>query len=116
MRRAVIPGCAIDHDGVPTIIYSGHNRANPGQYAAALPGHGDDALHIDEVCRKSDHSGAAPDLDLIGFRDHCVWKEGDRWYQVIGAGIAGVGGTTLLYKSPDLLQLGVSPADLRRRK
>jgi beta-fructofuranosidase len=42
-------------------------------------------------------------LDLVAFRDHCVWREGDRWYQIVGAGIRDVGGAVLLYSSPDLL-------------
>jgi beta-fructofuranosidase len=37
------------------------------------------------------------------FRDHCVWREGDSWYQVIGSGIRGEGGAALLYRSNDLL-------------
>jgi len=98
-------GCAIDHDGVPTIIYSGHNRANPGQYQLPCLATGDDALRtLTKYAGNPIIPGPPPDLDLIGFRDHCVWKEGNTWYQVIGAGIAGVGGTTLLYKSPDLLR------------
>jgi beta-fructofuranosidase len=36
------------------------------------------------------------------FRDHCVWTQGDTWYQVIGSGIAGVGGTALLYRADGL--------------
>ncbi|MEO5951514.1 MAG: glycoside hydrolase family 32 protein, partial [Chloroflexia bacterium] len=38
-----------------------------------------------------------------GFRDHCIWKEGDTWYQIIGSGITGKGGTALLYRSSNLL-------------
>ena len=45
-----------------------------------------------------------PGLDLLGFRDHSVWREGDLWYQGIGAGIRDVGGAVLLYRSPDLVQ------------
>lgn len=98
-------GCAVDHNGVPTIIYSGHNRANPGQYQLPCLATGDDALRtLTKYAGNPIIPGPPPDLDLIGFRDHCVWKEGNTWYQVIGAGIAGVGGTTLLYKSPDLLR------------
>ena len=43
-----------------------------------------------------------PDLDVLGFRDHSVWKEHDVWYQAIGSGIRGVGGAVLVYRSPDL--------------
>jgi sucrose-6-phosphate hydrolase SacC (GH32 family) len=36
------------------------------------------------------------------FRDPFVWKDGDTWYQIVGSGIEGVGGTALLYTSKDL--------------
>jgi beta-fructofuranosidase len=42
------------------------------------------------------------DLQVLGFRDHSLWQEGDFWYQIIGSGIAGIGGTVLLYRSQDL--------------
>ena len=42
-------------------------------------------------------------LDITGFRDHAVWREGDAWYQLVGCGIHGVGGTLPLYKSSDLI-------------
>jgi len=44
------------------------------------------------------------DLDLLAFRDHTLWKEGTTWYQLVGAGIKGVGGTVLLFRSPNLLE------------
>ncbi|MGH3148854.1 MAG: glycoside hydrolase family 32 protein, partial [Rubrobacter sp.] len=43
------------------------------------------------------------DLDLVGYRDHTVWKENGSWYQLIGSGIRGVGGAVLLYRSNDLV-------------
>jgi beta-fructofuranosidase len=44
------------------------------------------------------------ELDLFAFRDHTLWKEGNIWYQLVGAGIKGVGGTVLLYRSANLLE------------
>ena len=46
-------------------------------------------------------AGPPPDLDVVEFRDHCVWKEEDVWYQVIGSGIREVGGAALLYRSTE---------------
>ena len=43
------------------------------------------------------------DLDLFAFRDHTLWKDKTTWYQLVGAGIRGVGGTVLLYRSPNLV-------------
>lgn len=45
---------------------------------------------------------APENLDLIGFRDPYVWREDDRWWQLVGAGIRGVGGAVLLFSSDDL--------------
>ncbi|NHC40528.1 glycoside hydrolase [Bacillus sp. MM2020_1] len=36
------------------------------------------------------------------FRDPYVWKDGDTWYQLVGSGIKGAGGTALLYTSKNL--------------
>ncbi len=36
------------------------------------------------------------------YRDAYVWREGDFWCQLVGAGIEDVGGTALLYTSSDL--------------
>ena len=100
-------GCAIDDDGVATILYTG------GRGTAQLPclaTAADDDLTVwnkdpespvieelpddPEVLRTEDWEGE--------FRDHCVWREGDLWHQLIGAGIEDGGGAVLLYVSPDL--------------
>jgi beta-fructofuranosidase len=93
-------GCAFNHDGVPTLIYTGVRGADQ------LPCL---ATSSEELITWQKYPGnpliAAPpqDLDLLAFRDHSVWKEGTTWYQLIGAGIRGVGGTALLYRSPNLI-------------
>jgi beta-fructofuranosidase len=40
--------------------------------------------------------------EIEGFRDPCVWREGDDWYMTIGSGFKGKGGAVLLYRSTDL--------------
>ncbi|HSS99290.1 MAG TPA: glycoside hydrolase family 32 protein, partial [Terriglobales bacterium] len=42
------------------------------------------------------------EFEVLGFRDHSLWQEDGFWYQIIGSGIAGIGGTVLLYRSQDL--------------
>ncbi len=42
-------------------------------------------------------------MRLTGFRDPCVWSEGDAWYMIVGSGFEGQGGALLLYSSTDLL-------------
>lgn len=41
-------------------------------------------------------------LNVTGFRDPCLWREGDEWRMVLGSGVAGKGGAILLYRSTDL--------------
>jgi beta-fructofuranosidase len=43
-----------------------------------------------------------PGLEVTGFRDPCVWREGDRWMLILGSGFRNQGGAILLYSSPDL--------------
>jgi beta-fructofuranosidase len=98
-------GCAVDHNGVPTFIYSGHNRANPGAFELPCLATGDDELLAwTKYAENPVIAGPPEDLDVIAFRDHCVWKADDAWYQVIGSGVTGVGGTALLYRSQDLVR------------
>ncbi len=93
-------GCAVDNDGVPTLIYTG-SRAGRGSPCVATSG---DGLRTwQKYAGNPVIAGPPPGLAMVGFRDHAVWQEGATWYQVIGAGIAGRGGAALLYRSPDLL-------------
>ncbi|HEU4327205.1 MAG TPA: glycoside hydrolase family 32 protein [Roseiflexaceae bacterium] len=93
-------GCAIDADGQPMLIYTGVGAAGQRPCAAF----GDDDL---VVWRK--HPGnpliasPPPEAHQRDFRDHVVWREADGWYQLLGAGLVGAGGTALLYRSDDLL-------------
>ena len=43
-------------------------------------------------------------MEVTGFRDPSLWRQGDRWYMIVGSGIAGRGGMVLLYSSTDLKQ------------
>lgn len=41
---------------------------------------------------------------VSGFRDPFVWREGERYYMLVGSGIEGAGGTAFLYRSEDLIR------------
>jgi beta-fructofuranosidase len=41
-------------------------------------------------------------LEVTGFRDPALWREGDKWMLIVGAGVHGKGGMILLYTSTDL--------------
>jgi beta-fructofuranosidase len=95
-------GCAVNDNGVPTLIYTGLRALR--QLPCVATGD-DDLVHWRKDPDNPVIVGPPPDLPIleeVNFRDHSVWKEGDTWYQVIGSGITGVGGAALLYRSPDL--------------
>lgn len=92
-------GVLVYDDDVPTIVYSG--RHDGRELLCVATGSAD----LVEWTKDPGNPGIAappPGLDIVAFRDHCVWREGDMWRQIIGAGIRGEGGTALLYESSDL--------------
>jgi beta-fructofuranosidase len=94
-------GCAIVSQGVPTLVYTGvHSRRQRPCIAVSRD---------DDLIAWERHSGnpiipdPPPGLEIVGFRDHAVWREGDTWYQIVGSGIRDRGGAVLLFRSTDLL-------------
>ena len=100
-------GCAVDDDGTPTILYTGGREREQLPCLAVSP---DDTLDRWEKDAANPVIESAPtDVDVLStddwaaeFRDHCVWREADTWYHVIGSGVTGVGGTALLYRGETL--------------
>jgi beta-fructofuranosidase len=90
-------GCAVDHDGVPTLVYTG---VSPEVQCIATSA--DDLLTWSKEAGNPVIAGPPPGLDVTGFRDPYVWREGASWYMAVGSGLKGVGGMVLLYRSPDL--------------
>jgi beta-fructofuranosidase len=91
-------GCAVDNTGTPTLVYTG---VWPEVQCVATSS---DELITWQRCAGNPVIGSPPEgMDVTGFRDPYVWREGDLWYAVIGSGIRGVGGTALLYRTPDLI-------------
>ena len=92
-------GCAVDNDGTPFFVYTGVEPPVP-----CLAIGRDDLIHW----RKHPGNPVIPappaDLEVVGFRDHSVWRDDDMWYQVVGSGLRGRGGALPLYSSPDLVQ------------
>jgi beta-fructofuranosidase len=93
-------GCAVVHDGVPTLIYTG---VRGDDLLACLATSTDDDLRT-----WTKHPGnpviAAPPTEVATtiFRDHSTWRDDGGWRQIVGAGIEGAGGAALLYRSEDL--------------
>jgi beta-fructofuranosidase len=93
-------GVLVDDGGTPTLVYSGH-RDGVGQRACLAVGD-PDLRHWHKDPANPVIADLPDDLDIVEFRDHCVWRSGDEWLQLVGSGIKGKGGTALLYRSPDL--------------
>ncbi len=92
-------GCAVNDYGTPTVIYTGFRL--PEVQTPCLAVSHDGLLTWQKWPEPIIHSPPI-DLDLLGFRDHTVWREDGQWVMLIGAGIRGQGGTVLLYRSDDL--------------
>jgi beta-fructofuranosidase len=98
-KDGVYSGCGVDHDGVPTLIYTG---IRPEVQCLATSR---DGLRTWQKHEANPVVAAPPEgVDVEGFRDPFVWREADGWYCVVGSGIKGVGGTVFLYRSPDLVR------------
>ncbi len=92
-------GAAVVHEGVPTLLYTGVRN---GDQRPCLAVSHDNWVTWEKY---ADNPVIATPPEGVGsqdFRDHVIWREGDDWYQLIGAGFAGIGGATLLYRSRDL--------------
>ncbi len=90
-------GCAVDDGGVPTLVYTG---IRPEVQCIATTS---DGMRTWNKWSGNPVIAAPPEgLDATGFRDPCVWREGDVWRMAVGSGVRGVGGTVLLYQSSDL--------------
>ena len=94
-------GCAVNHDGVPTLAYTG---VHPQVVCLATSS--------DDLVRWEKHPAnpviARPPEELGShiqgqFRDPFVWKEHGSWHMLIGSKIEGRGGVVLHYRSVDLL-------------
>lgn len=97
-------GCIVDDDGVPTAIYSGLARMSAFGAETVCLARGDDELVVwRKEARNPVLPGPPAGLELVAFRDPFVWREVDGWSMLVGAGIVGVGGAVLLYRSSDLL-------------
>ena len=93
-------GCAVVHDGVPHLLYTGVR----GQLTLPCLATAEDPGLI--RWSRSEHN---PVIDrwprepgVVAFRDHTGWRSGPAWHQVIGGGLADRGGALFLYRSRDL--------------
>lgn len=91
-------GSVIVHEGKLAILYTGGD----GHRASINLATSSDGIHFiknagNPVIAAPPEAGGYPE-----FRDPFVWREGDRYYAIVGSGVKSVGGTALLYRSDDL--------------
>jgi beta-fructofuranosidase len=110
----VFSGATVLDRGKPTILYTGvMPPKNPSEATLKDGAHTWKEVQCMAIARDDDlrnwTKAAAPilgspppGLAVTGFRDPCLWREGNQWRMVVGSGFAGKGGAILLYASEDL--------------
>ncbi|WP_075181064.1 glycoside hydrolase family 32 protein [Pantoea sp. 1.19] len=101
-RDGCFSGCAVDDNGVLSLIYTGH---------VWLAGEGNDAAIREVQCLATSRDGIhfdkqgavlTPPPGIMHFRDPKVWREGNRWMMVVGARDGDDVGQVLLYSGDSL--------------
>jgi beta-fructofuranosidase len=92
-------GSAVDHNGVLTLIYTGHvDGRTPTEVQCTATS--TDGIRFEKAAHNP-VIACAPEEGGFGFRDPKVWLHDGIWYMVVGFGKDGLG-KALLYKSADL--------------
>lgn len=96
-------GCLVDDPARPTIFYTGVARDHGMRRASICRATSQDGLLTwtkdpDGPVIARPPSGIRPDR----FRDPFVWRDGDGWAMLVGAGTKRARGLVLLYRSDDL--------------
>ncbi|MCU1516591.1 MAG: fructan 6-exohydrolase [Pseudarthrobacter sp.] len=92
-------GVLVNDGGTPTLVYSG--RLGERELPCLAVG-SPDLMSWTKVPENPVIAGPPAGVDITAYRDHCVWREGTGWRQLVGSGIRGRGGTAFLYESADL--------------
>lgn len=96
-KNGCFSGCAVDNDGVPTLIYTG---VEPQVQCVAT---GTPDLVTWTKHRANPVLAAPPKgFDPADFRDPYVWMQDGQWLMVVGARTLENRGAALLYRSEDL--------------
>ncbi len=113
-RDGVFSGSAVLDDGKPTMIYTAvapptieaqatlRDGVHTWRETQCLAVAQDDDLRTLKKLPEPVIAAPPPGLAVTGFRDPCLWREGDNWMLILGSGIKNKGGAILLYTSPDL--------------
>jgi beta-fructofuranosidase len=103
-EAGIFSGCIVNHDGTPTVFYTGTRGERNNIQTQCL------ATSADNLLTWQKHPGnpiigeVPPEAgQTADFRDPFVWKEADGWYMVLGSRIQDVGGVVFLYRSQNLI-------------
>lgn len=112
-RDGVFSGSIVLDNGIPTVLYTGVMPPATDDEATLHDGN-----HVwkEVQCLATSSDGlrtwkklpepviATPptDMQVTGFRDPCLWREGNSWLLIVGSGTHERGGAILLYRSSDL--------------
>jgi|SRR4051812_35779175 beta-fructofuranosidase len=113
-QDGVFSGSAVLENGRPTVIYTGvappdfpaHATLRDGRHVwretQCMAVAQDENLRSWKKIPQPVIAAPPEGLKVTGFRDPCVWREGDRWMLILGSGTRDRGGMILLYTSRDL--------------
>ncbi len=95
-------GCIVNDQGVPTALYTGFiNESNTPVMLATVVDPG--LIHWEKYLKNPVIAQAPPGVKNTDFRDPYVWREGDVWKMVMGAGLENGHCAVLLYESKNLI-------------
>jgi len=104
-------GSAVISHRAAAVLYTGVEPAPPGQAtlrdvnlreSQCLATSQDQQLRSWQKLPKPVIAAPPSGLEVTGFRDPCLWKDGDIWYLGLGSGFFKQGGAVLVYRSSDL--------------
>ena len=113
-RDGVFSGSAVLDHGTPTVIYTGvappatdtqatlRDGVHTWRETQCLAVAQDNDLRVWKKLPQPVIAAPPAGLEVTGFRDPCLWREGGKWMLILGSGIRGKGGAILLYSSSNL--------------
>jgi beta-fructofuranosidase len=110
----VFSGSAVVDNGKPTVIYTAvapptsagdatlRDGVHTWRETQCLAFAQDNDLRIWKKLPEPVIATPPAGLEVTGFRDPALWREGNNWMLILGSGVRGKGGMILLYTSRDL--------------
>ena len=112
--EGVFSGSAVLDDGKPAVIYTAvappssagdatlRDGVHTWRETQCLAVAQDDDLRVWKKLSEPVIATPPAGLEVTGFRDPALWREGQKWMLILGSGVRGKGGMILLYTSTDL--------------